>query len=398
MQEEIVFKLAFVVTACSLSWGAASYFAYSSLIVLEKQRISSTYFRNFFILFGLAFLTFAIATSYINSVTIFINNALYMTAFYFLKKGFSSLNGEVEDINNKLKREFLIIIVLLFLINSLFFHIVYNSHLLRTITIILIALYYCISCLGCIETNVESIGKIASRRSMKACILLMGIMIITLIVSGSSYLYLITTMISQCILILLLFGSTLIIFLGETSAQFKKESITDYLTGLYNRRLLNERLKEIINSSQRNLTPISLIMVDIDHFKVINDNYGHDAGDLILKSISHVLIDSVRASDIAARVGGEEFCLILPNTDIDGAMLLSKRMCKKIEDIETEYKHEKLKVTASFGVSEVDINKSVDEALKNTDIALYESKLNGRNRVSLYRSPVIKTMNSEVTS
>jgi diguanylate cyclase (GGDEF)-like protein len=106
----------------------------------------------------------------------------------------------------------------------------------------------------------------------------------------------------------------------------------------------------------------------------------------------------VRASDIAARVGGEEFCLILPNTDIDGAMLLSKRMCKKIEDIETEYKHEKLKVTASFGVSEVDINKSVDEALKNTDIALYESKLNGRNRVSLYRSPVIKTMNSEVTS
>jgi diguanylate cyclase (GGDEF)-like protein len=321
-----------------------------------------------------------------------------MTAFYFLKKGFSSLNGEVEDINNKLKREFLIIIVLLFLINLLFFHIVYNSHLLRTITIILIALYYCISCLGCIETNVESIGKIASRRSMKACILLMGIMIITLIVSGSSYLYLITTMISQCILILLLFGSTLIIFLGETSAQFKKESITDYLTGLYNRRHLNERLKEIINSSQRNLTPISLIMVDIDHFKVINDNYGHDAGDLILKSISHVLIDSVRASDIAARVGGEEFCLILPNTDIDGAMLLSKRMCKKIEDIETEYKHEKLKVTASFGVSEVDINKSVDEALKNTDIALYESKLNGRNRVSLYRSPVIKTMNSEVTS
>lgn len=384
MQQEVVFKLAFVVTACSLSWGAATFFAYSSIIVLEKQRVSSSYFRKFFILFGLAFLAFAFSTSYLNSITIFINNALYMASFYFLKKGFSSLNGKVEVTDSKLKKELVIIFISIFIINSLFLHIFYDSHLLRTIFIMLLALYYCISSRKFIDDNVESVGKVASKRSLEACIILMGIMTFTLIVSGSSNLYLITTMISQCMFILLMFGTTLIIFLGETSSQYKKEAITDYLTGLYNRRHLNVRLKEIINSSQRNLIPISLIMIDIDHFKQINDNYGHDAGDLIIKSISNVLGDTVRGSDIAARIGGEEFCLILPHTDVNGAMLLSSRMCKKIEALETTYKSENLKVTASFGVSEVDINNSVDVALKNTDVALYQSKSNGRNRVSLY--------------
>lgn len=384
MQQEVVFKLAFVVTACSLSWGAATFFAYSSIIVLEKQRVSSSYFRKFFILFGLAFLAFAFSTSYLNSITIFINNALYMASFYFLKKGFSSLNGKVEVTDSKLKKELVIIFISIFIINSLFLHIFYDSHLLRTIFIMLLALYYCISSRKFIDDNVESVGKVASKRSLESCIILMGIMTFTLIVSGSSNLYLITTMISQCMFILLMFGTTLIIFLGETSSQYKKEAITDYLTGLYNRRHLNVRLKEIINSSQRNLIPISLIMIDIDHFKQINDNYGHDAGDLIIKSISNVLGDTVRGSDIAARIGGEEFCLILPHTDVNGAMLLSSRMCKKIEALETAYKSENLKVTASFGVSEVDINNSVDVALKNTDVALYQSKSNGRNRVSLY--------------
>ena len=307
-----------------------------------------------------------------------------MASFYFLKKGFSSLNGKVEVTDSKLKKELVIIFISIFIINSLFLHIFYDSHLLRTIFIMLLALYYCISSRKFIDDNVESVGKVASKRSLEACIILMGIMTFTLIVSGSSNLYLITTMISQCMFILLMFGTTLIIFLGETSSQYKKEAITDYLTGLYNRRHLNVRLKEIINSSQRNLIPISLIMIDIDHFKQINDNYGHDAGDLIIKSISNVLGDTVRGSDIAARIGGEEFCLILPHTDVNGAMLLSSRMCKKIEALETTYKSENLKVTASFGVSEVDINNSVDVALKNTDVALYQSKSNGRNRVSLY--------------
>lgn len=394
MEQELIFKLAFVITACSLSWGAALYFSYSSIIVVEKQRISSIQFRNSFILMGFSFLFFSITTLYTNFFTILTNNTCYILSFYFLKKGFFSLSGDNTKFNKVLKTELVLLLALLVIVNPFLFYIIHDSHILRTISLMLITLYYCFSCLNCINDNDEEIDKKTSVISLKICIVLMGVMLITLVVSGNSYVYLLVTMISQCLVIFLLFGSTFILFLGETSNQFKKESITDYLTGLYNRRHLNERFNEIINASQRNISPITLIMIDIDHFKLINDKYGHDAGDLIIKLISSILNQNMRASDIAARVGGEEFCLILPHTNINGAKLLSERIRKDIEAFETEYNHDKLKVTASFGISEVDIKQSAEEALKNTDVALYESKSNGRNRISIFSDSVVTHVNS----
>ncbi|MGJ8694542.1 MAG: GGDEF domain-containing protein [Thalassotalea sp.] len=382
MSQETIFKLCFVIAACSLSWSSAAYLAYSSVITLRRQRYSAVFFRNFFILFGVAFLGFAITSAYTNPITIIINNMLYLASFYQLKLGFSSLKGLDKTEYKKLKKESLVFTAILLILNPLIFHLYYDSHLIRTLSVIASATYYCVTSLHYLDKNNNDIGRNASQISVVTCISLMWLVLILLVFTENDFLYISALMISQCIVILLLFGSTLITFLGDASKQFRKEAITDYLTGLYNRRYLSKRLKEVVFSAQRHLIPISLIVVDIDHFKKVNDTYGHDAGDAVIKTIANILTDVIRGSDLAARLGGEEFCIMLPHTNICAAMLLAERMRQAIEDTQITYGGKNIAVTASFGVSEIDLNNSPDDALLNADAALYQSKSAGRNKVT----------------
>lgn len=307
---------------------------------------------------------------------------LYLASFYQLKLGFSSLKGLDKTEYKKLKKESLVFTAILLILNPLIFHLYYDSHLIRTLSVIASATYYCVTSLHYLDKNNNDIGRNASQISVVTCISLMWLVLILLVFTENDFLYISALMISQCIVILLLFGSTLITFLGDASKQFRKEAITDYLTGLYNRRYLSKRLKEVVFSAQRHLIPISLIVVDIDHFKKVNDTYGHDAGDAVIKTIANILTDVIRGSDLAARLGGEEFCIMLPHTNICAAMLLAERMRQAIEDTQITYGGKNIAVTASFGVSEIDLNNSPDDALLNADAALYQSKSAGRNKVT----------------
>lgn len=168
----------------------------------------------------------------------------------------------------------------------------------------------------------------------------------------------------------------------------KKIAIIDELTQLYNRRFFDTALEnEMIRSLRENI-PLSLIMIDIDHFKNYNDNNGHIAGDILLSTISKLFKDSCRETDFVCRYGGEEFTIILPNTDTNGAYELAEKIRKKVS--ENTFPYEGLQplgnLTISIGISNYpETTKTLGELKQQSDEALYASKHNGRNRVTLYK-------------
>ena len=161
----------------------------------------------------------------------------------------------------------------------------------------------------------------------------------------------------------------------ETISQL---AVTDELTGLNNRRFFNESLAKAVSAARRHRQPLSLISIDIDHFKNVNDTFGHTMGDLVLKEFSLLLKMMVRVEDIACRLGGEEFIVLLPNTDCEAAVILADRMRSSFEQyprITTPV------VTASFGVVRLLEGEDEDALMRRVDAALYQAKHEGRNRV-----------------
>jgi diguanylate cyclase (GGDEF)-like protein len=124
-----------------------------------------------------------------------------------------------------------------------------------------------------------------------------------------------------------------------------------------------------------------VILCDIDHFKAINDSLGHDAGDAVLCEVAGRLRDRLRAQDRLARWGGEEFLVLLPETDRDGAVLVAESLRKQMEETPARYEDQEIAVTLSFGVAALDPGRSVEESIRQADDALYEGKRAGRNRV-----------------
>lgn len=169
--------------------------------------------------------------------------------------------------------------------------------------------------------------------------------------------------------------------MGEITKQhymLKRHAITDTLTGLYNRSLLQSSLEHAIHQSDRTNTPITLIMLDIDHFKKINDGYGHEVGDSVLQSIGELLKKFFRESDIAFRIGGEEFLILIHNTDVPNTINIAEKLRGEIEQLTLipEYS-----VTISAGVSGHQQNMGWKEWIKLSDDNLYRAKSNGRNQV-----------------
>ncbi len=169
--------------------------------------------------------------------------------------------------------------------------------------------------------------------------------------------------------------------LSEALTTIKKITNTDPLTGILNRRALEKIIKREISFARRHNLPLSFVMIDIDRFKRINDTYGHEVGDYVLKSFAKIIHKSIRHEDILARFGGEEFILLLPNTNIDSALEVCERIRQKIE--KTKFKGIKEKITASFGIAELLQTDEGVDVLKRADDALYEAKRKGRNRCEI---------------
>lgn len=156
---------------------------------------------------------------------------------------------------------------------------------------------------------------------------------------------------------------------------------TDTLTGVGNRAGLQIQLQREWDLARRNSTPFSVIVIDLDHFKDINDTYGHDSGDSVLRAAAASLSSTVRGGDIIFRFGGEEFVALLSNTPMEGAMRLADRIRKGVAKAEYLSTHGPIKVTASLGVASLRPRESAEQLLRRADEALYRAKATGRNRV-----------------
>lgn len=178
--------------------------------------------------------------------------------------------------------------------------------------------------------------------------------------------------------------------LKSATEEIRVLSITDPLTACFNRTYLNERLPQEICRSARYHRSLSILIADIDHFKKVNDTFGHQAGDHVLKLFSQSIQNQLRKeSDWIVRYGGEEFLIILPETNYHGAGIISERLRNMIEKLEIEFDGKHIGITASFGGASVEFNNaiksefSMDQVIQLADAQLYASKQGGRNRTSL---------------
>lgn len=169
--------------------------------------------------------------------------------------------------------------------------------------------------------------------------------------------------------------------LRQENEQLCELSITDRLTGLRNRGYFNLRLNEEFQRAGRDNKPFSVLILDIDHFKHCNDKYGHDFGDRVLREISQILRDCMRQTDLVGRYGGEEFGIILPNTSLEGAVVIAERIRKTIEAHSLIFNGNKVRITASIGVTTSKGHEIPESIVEEADNKLYAAKNNGRNQI-----------------
>ena len=202
--------------------------------------------------------------------------------------------------------------------------------------------------------------------------------------------------------IVFLFGAIFVLLVGILALQtakdineitiLKRENIIDSLIGIYNRRYFDTKLSEEIERAHRYKLPLSLLLLDIDHFKNINDTHGHQIGDIVLKNLGQSLLNAVRETDIVARYGGEEIAIITPHTSLFSASELAERLRHTIEASTMvpadEYeKRQAIKITVSIGVTGMEKDSGYEKSMiKNADKALYEAKENGRNQVIVFKT------------
>jgi two-component system, cell cycle response regulator len=172
--------------------------------------------------------------------------------------------------------------------------------------------------------------------------------------------------------------------LEERAAIMEHQALSDPLTGLPNRRAFDRDLERLTELAKRHAAAFSLLMVDIDRFKRVNDTLGHAAGDDVLRTVASTLAARVRRSDVVARIGGEEFAVLLPRTNRDGALQVAEELRLAVGNASTRTAGQDVQVTISIGVAGSDYS---DETTAAADAALYAAKANGRNRVQVYAGP-----------
>lgn len=170
--------------------------------------------------------------------------------------------------------------------------------------------------------------------------------------------------------------------LSERSQTFEQAAMTDALTGTSNRRFFDDALREYIAAFGPIDRPLGLLLIDLDHFKRVNDTYGHDVGDIVLREVADCLRACTRYHDVLARLGGEEFGIIVPNLAESALHSFSDRICRAIGEMPIPAADMRMRVTASIGMAAWDGTESAEALYRRADVQLYQAKRAGRNQVA----------------
>ena len=178
-------------------------------------------------------------------------------------------------------------------------------------------------------------------------------------------------------------GSTFGLVISRLISKIRHLTVEDSLTETFNRRHITDMANKEIKKMEKKGSEFSIIMLDIDHFKKVNDTYGHATGDAALVTCANLLKNSVRSTDYVGRLGGEEFCIMLPNTNLREAHLLAERIRMQLEHTSVIFEGKTIPITASFGVATLTEKGEWSDLLNQADVAMYRAKKNGRNQVIL---------------
>lgn len=170
----------------------------------------------------------------------------------------------------------------------------------------------------------------------------------------------------------------------NTKRQFEHQASVDALTGIHNRHWMNQAFPRALNRCARNNQPFAVMVVDVDHFKKVNDTYGHLIGDLALKTVAKCMTENLRPHDLLARYGGEEFAVLLTEADMDAAKIVAERLRSKMAGAEIRSDDISFHITLSIGITPTQDEETLEKLIDEADQALYRAKQQGRNRVEVF--------------
>ncbi|MBV2129979.1 sensor domain-containing diguanylate cyclase [Arsukibacterium indicum] len=180
--------------------------------------------------------------------------------------------------------------------------------------------------------------------------------------------------------------------LQQSNLQLQQVNRLDGLTGVLNRNYWQQQLEVEVQRAGRYQHPLSLLFFDLDKFKRLNDDYGHQAGDVVLIEVARLIGSLLRETDLFGRYGGEEFAIILPDTPLEGAIEVAKRICRRVAESPVVFQQQRLMTSVSVGVSQFNTAITADELIQQADLALYQAKRNGRNQVVTYHPGLIDSL------
>lgn len=390
-EDQVISIMTYMIMLIVISIVAASLFLYLPKPAKHYQVICLRYFCGYFYVSSFSYVVFILSGAELIplATATFLNNGLGIAAPYFLYAGLSWHNKKSQHLHQNL---FIMghIIGASTLITLISLYIENSSILVEVIFFPNFFIAFYTAYRGLLKNTklVNTPGGMLFKRTFQFAFLSMVIMLAVIVISENFFLYVGGIMIMQSVMTIGFLSAVYFSYLYRIINRFKTFSITDSLTKLYNRRYFLSQANTIIRSAGRDKQPMSLIMCDLDHFKKVNDQYGHEAGDSALIAFANTLRETLREQDTIARIGGEEFIVLLPNTSIELVMGICERIRINTEALEIQAGDHTVKLTASFGICQIDTSSPIEASIRLADQTLYTAKSNGRNRVEHYNLTV----------
>ncbi len=344
--------------------------------LVHYQRRSALYFFYFFLVFGFAFAAMAIRSWLPLIYSVLINNFMYMTVAYLLL--FGSISWYERDIQPWLWKLSIVHVCLYTATQLLIYQYIPDTLELRVqIAFVNFAVVYASTFLLCHKHRASN-GKGERMLALSAlvCLVAAGFPTFALAVTGQLEYYRVAVIVTQNIVSFFLLGGLLSLFLFNQIDWHYERSIRDELTGLFNRRYINERISHLFQGEEPILG--TLAVVDIDHFKKVNDRFGHDVGDKAIVCVANVLSDSVKKGDLVGRYGGEEFLIFIAHNDSKQALATLHAINSSVE-LQSSSSAMSVPITVSIGYCNLTSQDTLQSAFKRADSALYMAKSQGRN-------------------